>query len=88
MLVRHLHHQRTERAHFLMEQSNGIVLSIIGAEAVGADHLGKPVGFVRRSHIPAAAHFTEADFEPRFGELPRSFGSGEAAADDVDVEAT
>jgi hypothetical protein len=32
-----------------------------------------------------AAHFGEADLEAGFGQLPRGFGTGEAAADDVNV---
>jgi hypothetical protein len=34
----------------------------------------------------AAAHFGETHAESGFCELPRGFRSGEAAADDVDVE--
>lgn len=32
-----------------------------------------------------AAHFGKADLEARLGELPCGFGTGEAAADDVNV---
>jgi hypothetical protein len=80
------HDQRTQRAHFLVEQADGIVLGIVGAETVGADHLGEAVGLVRWSHVSAAAHFAEADAQARFGELPGSFAAREAAADDVHVE--
>ena len=86
VLVGRAHDQRIERAHFLMEQADGIVLGIVGAEAVRADHLGQAVGLVRRRHVAAAAHFAQADAEARLGELPGGFGAGEAAADDVDVE--
>ncbi len=86
MLVAGAHDQRTERAHLLVEQPDRIVLGIVGAEAVRADHFGEPVGLVRRSRVAAAAHFAQADAHARFGELPGSLGAGESAADDVDVE--
>ena len=78
--------ERAERAHLLVEQADGIVLGIVGAEAVRADHLGEAVGLVRRSRVAAAAHFAQAHAQARLGELPGGFGTGEAAADDVDVE--
>ena len=36
--------------------------------------------------VAAAAHFAQAHAQARLGELPRGLGSGEAAADDLDVE--
>ena len=75
-----------ERAHFLVEQADRIVLGIVRAEAVRADHFGETVGLVRRRAVAAAAHFAQADAQARFGELPGSLGAGESAADDVDVE--
>ena len=78
--------ERAERAHFLVEQADGIVLGVVGAKAVRADHLGEAVGLVRRGRVAAAAHFAEAHAQARLGELPSGFRAGEAAADDVDVE--
>ena len=57
VLVGGAHDQRAERAHLLVEQADRIVLGIVGAEAVRADHLGQPVGLVRRRRVAAAAHF-------------------------------
>src|SRR5437763_11314493 len=86
MLVCGSHHQRSERAHFLVKQADGIVLGIVASKAVRTDHLGKPVGLVSWCAVAAAAHFAEAHSNARFGELPGSLGSGETAADDMDVE--
>ena len=58
------HDQAAERAHFLVEQADGIVLGIVGAETVGADHFGQPVAVVGRRRVAAAAHFAEADLRP------------------------
>ena len=41
VLVGGAHDQRAEIAHFLVEQTDGIVLGIVRAEAVRADHLGQ-----------------------------------------------
>ena len=86
MRVGGAHDERAERAHFLVEQPDGIVLRIVGAKAVGADHFGEAIGLVRRSRLAATAHFAEANAQAGFGELPRRFTSREPAADDVDVE--
>ena len=86
MLVRRTHHQRAQRAHLLVEQPDGIVVGIVGAEAVGADHFGETVGLMSGCRVATPAHFAEAHAQARFGELPGGFGSRKTAADDVDVE--
>ena len=40
-----------------------------------------------RGGVAGPPHFAEAHLESCLGALPRGFGAGEAAADDVDVEA-
>ena len=75
MLVGRAHDQRAERAHLLVEQADGIVLGIVGAEAVRADHLGEAVGLVRRRRVAAAAHFAEAHAQAGLGELPCGFAT-------------
>ena len=86
MPVRRAHDQRAQRTHFLVEQTDSIVLGIIRSEAVGADHFREPVRLVRRGHVPSAAHLRKADARAGFGKLPSGFGTGEAAADNVNVE--
>ena len=83
MLVGRGHDQRAEGPHFLMEQSDSIVLGVVRPEAVGANHLGEAVGFVRRGHVPTPAHFAKPDFQACVGQLPRGLRSGQPAADDV-----
>jgi len=46
----------------------------------------EPVGLMRRGRITPAAHLAKPDADARFGELPRRFGTGEPAADEVKVE--
>ena len=85
VLVGSGHDQRAERPHFLVKQADRVVLGIVGAEAVRADHFRQPVGLMRRRPVAAAAHFRQADAQPSFGQLPGGFAPGEPAADDVDV---
>ena len=44
VLVGRAHDQRTAAPHLLMQQADGILLVVVGAEAVGADQLGEAVG--------------------------------------------
>src|SRR5689334_20263966 len=83
MLVSCRHDQGAERPHFLVEEADGVILGIVGPEAVGTDHFGQTVALMRRRRITAATHFAEADGNPGLGQLPRRFGPGEAAADDM-----
>ena len=56
VLVGAAHDERVERAHLLMEEADRIVLGIVRAKAVRADHFGKSVAFVRGGGIAAASH--------------------------------
>ena len=77
------HDQRTAAPHFLVQQADGIVLVVVGAEAVGADELGEALREVGLGHA-LGPHFVEHDPGAGFRRLPGRFGAGEAAADDVD----
>jgi hypothetical protein len=70
-------------AHFGVDDADGIVFRVIGAEGVGTDQLGKAVGLVciGAAHRP---HFVQDDRQAAPGDLPGGFGAGQAAADDVD----
>lgn len=82
VLVGRTEDQRTGTAHFLVQQANGIVLCIIGAEGVRADEFGTAIGLVR---IRAAdwAHLMKDDRNTRRCKLPRSFRTSQASADDM-----
>ena len=67
MLVRGAHDQRVQRPHFLVQETDGIVLGIVRTEAVRADHLREPVRLVRGSHVARAAHFRKAHPQSGFG---------------------
>ena len=66
-----------------MEQADGIMVGIVGAEAVGADHLGKAIGFMRGRRFAAAAHFAEADSVGGLGQLPGGLRAREAPPDEL-----
>ena len=83
--IRARHDQRAEIAHFLMDQADGIILGIVGAEAVGAHHFGERVGVMGGGGVAPATHLGQPHAQARFGQLPRGLRSGEATADDVDV---
>jgi len=86
LLIARAHDQRAERAHLLVEQPDRIILRVVGTEAIRAHHFGESGGLVRRSAVSTPAHFAEAHAKAGLGQLPCGFGSGEPAADDVDVE--
>jgi hypothetical protein len=76
------HDQGAEPAHLLVQQAHRIMLRIVRAEGVGADELGIAVGLVRVGHLKRP-HLVQHNRDPGLRELPRGFGTGEAAADDV-----
>lgn len=86
MRVRDAHDQRIQRAHLLVKKSYRIVIGVVGAETIRADHFGEPIGLVCRSGGAAAPHLAESNTKSRVGELPGGLGSGEATADYLDVE--
>ena len=84
MRVRRAHDQRTGAAHLLVQQADGVVLPVVGAEGVGADQLRQTVGDVG---LGAAhrAHLVQDDLRAGLGRLPGRFAARQAAADDVKV---
>ena len=66
-----------------MQQADGVVGGVVGAERVGADELGQAVGAVRLGH-PQRAHLVQDDANARIGDLPGGFRTGKAAADHMD----
>jgi hypothetical protein len=66
-----------------VKQPDGVVQRVVGAEGVGADQLGEPIGLVRvgAAHGP---HLVQDHRHAASGELPGGLAAGESAADDVD----
>ena len=76
------HDQRARAPHLLVQQADGIVGGIVGAEGVGADQLGQAVGEMRigAAHRP---HLVQHHGHAGRRDLPGGFRAGEAAADDM-----
>ena len=81
--IRRAHDERAEPAHLLMQQADGIVRGVVGAERIGADQLGIAVGLVRGGR-PLRPHLVQRDRHAGLRELPGGLRAGEAAADDMD----
>ena len=77
------HDQRSQPAHFRMQQADSVVGGVVGAERVGADELGQAFGAVRFGH-PQRAHLVQDDANARIGDLPGGFRTGKTAANHVD----
>ena len=76
--------QRAAAAHLLMQQADGVVHRIVGAEGVGADQLRQPVGLMRLG-AAQRPHLMQHHAMPGPGELPGRFAAGEPAADTCTV---
>ena len=77
------HDQRAQPAHLGMQQADGVVGGIVGAERVGADEFGQAFGPVGLGH-PQRAHLVQDDANARIGDLPGGFRAGKAAANHMD----
>ena len=80
--VGRLHDQRAEPAHFLVQQADGIVVLVVGAEGIGADQFGQAIGLVGGG-FALWPHLVQGHRDAGFGELPGGFGTGQAAADNM-----
>ena len=73
-----------------MDEADGVMFVIIGAERVGADEFGGVAGFVCGG-AALWAHFVQDDFNPiwraEVGRLPCGFATCEPCADDVEFVA-
>jgi hypothetical protein len=76
------HDQRAGAPHLLVQEADGVVGGVVGAEGIGADELGQPVGLVRLG-AAYAPHLVQHHGHARRRELPGRFASGQASADDV-----
>ena len=76
------HDQRTQPAHFGVQQSDRIIGGVVGTKRVGAYEFGKAIGAMGFGHS-AGTHLVQGDRNARLGELPGRFRAGEARADDM-----
>ena len=75
--------ERVRSTHLLFEQPGRGVFGL-GLEGVGADELGEVRGLVRFGGAERA-HLGERDVAAECGGLECGLGTGESAADDVDL---
>ncbi len=78
-----LQDQRAGAAHLFMEEADGVVLEIVGAQGIGAHQFGQPLGLMgvgaaHRAHL--VQHHGNAGLRRR----PGGFRPRQPAADDVD----
>ncbi|MNL40506.1 hypothetical protein D3C87_1628600 [compost metagenome] len=84
MGVAAFHDDRAQRPHFRVQQADGVELPVVRTEGVGADQFGQTIRLVGVGlDARHAAHFVQDDGHAGLGDLPGGFGTGEAAADDV-----
>ena len=76
------HDQRAEPAHLLMQEADGGLFVVVGAEGIGADQLGQLLGLVGLGGA-LWAHLVQRHRQPALGDLPGRLGACEAAADNV-----
>ena len=76
------HDQRTEPAHFGVQQADGVIGRVVGAKRIGADEFGKALGAMGLGH-PDGTHLVQDDRYAGLGDLPGGFRAGEARANDV-----
>ncbi len=79
------HDERIQISHLVMQQADGILLVIVGAEGIGAHEFGETIRLVSVRRFAGSAHFRQAYLEAAPRQLPRRFAAGETAADDMDI---
>ena len=76
------HDQRPGQTHLGVQNADRVGFGIVRAEGVGADELGEIGGLVGVG-LAHAAHLVKYDGEAGFSDLPRRFGTGQTATDDM-----
>ena len=74
--------QRVGAAHFVMQQTDGIVIAIVGAKRIRTDQFGALLGAMGIGGA-RRAHFMEDDRHAVRGQLPGRLAAGQTGADDV-----
>ena len=70
-------------AHLPVQEADGVLLVIVGAEGIAAHELGQRAGLVRGG-ADAGAHLVQDHRHAHLRRLPGGLRPGEAAADDMD----
>ena len=78
--IRRAHHQRVQRAHFLLEQAHG-VLDTIRSQGIAAHQLCKQRAFMRGAHL-LRLHFIQRYRHAAPGQLPGRLAARQARAYD------
>ena len=76
------HDQRSQPAHFRVQQPNRIVGGIVRAKRIGTHEFGEAVGAMGFGH-PVGPHLVQNHWNSRFGNLPGCLRAGEAGADNM-----
>ncbi len=74
--------ERAAAAHLLVQEPDGVILPVVGAERVRANELGKTICLVCFGHAHGP-HLVQHHRHPSLSDLPSGFGSRKTAADDV-----
>ena len=73
---------RSQAAHFLVQETDGVVLLVVGAKRVRADQFGEQCSLVGRG-FAEGTHLVKHGRHAERCDLPRSLRTSQPAADDV-----
>jgi hypothetical protein len=76
------HDERAKPAHFLVQQTDCVVLRVVGTKRIRADKLGAAVGLMNR-RTSFRPHFMQHDRNACLRKLPGCLRARETAADNV-----
>jgi hypothetical protein len=83
MGVGRAHDQRAKPAHLLVQEPDGGLFVVVGAEGIGADQLCQPLGLVRIGRAQRT-HLMQGNRQAALANLPGRLRARQPAADDMD----